>query len=72
MESCLSMKMREIKYEKDHNVEEDTVQGTVVCVSGVEVLKELNEMVTGESPVPSEVSLELIAASGGVGTQVTT
>ena len=53
----------------DHNVEGDAVEGPVVCVSR-EVLQALNEMKTGKSPEASEVSLELIAVSGGVGIQV--
>ena len=54
----------------DHDVEGDTVEGPVVCVGREEVLQALNEMKTGKAPVPSEVSLELIAASGGVGIEV--
>ena len=34
------------------------------------MLQALNEMKTGKAPGPSEVSLELIAASRGVGIQV--
>ena len=34
------------------------------------MLQELNEMKTGKAPGPSEASLELNAASGGVGIQV--
>ena len=34
------------------------------------MLQALNEMKTGAAPGPSEVSLELIAANGGVGIQV--
>ena len=41
------------------NVEGNALEGPEVCVS--------NEMKTGRTPGPSEVSLELIAASGGVG-----
>ena len=52
-------------------MEEDaTVGGGVECVSGEEVLQAFNEMKTGKTSGPSEVSLELIAASGGVGIQV--
>ena len=54
----------------DHNVEGDTVEGPVVCVSREDVLQALNEMKTGNAPRASEVSFELIAASGGVGIQV--
>ena len=51
-------------------MEGDAVEGPVVCVSREEVLQALNEMKTGKVPGHSEVSLELIAASGGVGIQV--
>ena len=49
----------------DHNVEGNAVKGPVVCVSREEIVQELNEMKTGKAPVPSDVSLESIAASGG-------
>ena len=48
-------------------MEGDAAEGPVVCVSREEVLQALNEMKKGKDPGPSEVSLELIAASGGVG-----
>ena len=48
----------------DHNVEGCAVEGPVVCVSREDVLQALNEMQTGKAPGPSEVSLEMIAASG--------
>ena len=51
-------------------MEGDAVESAVVCVSMEEVLQALNEIKTGKNPEPSEVSLELIAASGGVGIQV--
>ena len=54
----------------DRYVEGDAVKGSVVCVSREEVLQALNEMKTGIDPGLSEVSLELIAASGGVEIQV--
>ena len=41
-----------------------------ICVSREKVLHALNEMKTRISPGHSEVSLELIAASRGVGIQV--
>ena len=50
----------------DHSVEGDAVEGPVVCVCREEVLQALNEMKTGKAPGPSQVSIELIAASGGV------
>ena len=49
----------------DRNVEGDAV----VCVSREDVLQALNEM-TGKAPGHSVVSLEVIAASGGVRLQV--
>ena len=54
----------------DHNVEGDAVEGRVVCVCRVDLLRALNEMKTGKSPGSSEISLVLIAASGGVGIHV--
>ena len=54
----------------DHNMEGDAVEGPVVCVCREEVLQALNETKTGKVPEPSEVLLELIVASGGVGIQV--
>ena len=53
------------KNDWDHNVEGDAVEGPVVCVRRYEVVQVLMEMETGKAPAPSEVSLELIAASGG-------
>ena len=54
----------------DRSVEGDAVEGPVVCVSMEEVFQAINEMKTRKAPGPSEVSLELIAANGGVGIQV--
>ena len=54
----------------DHNVEENAVKGPVVCVSREEVLQALNEMKKEKAPGPSEVSLQLIAASRGVEIQI--
>ena len=57
-----------IMNEENHwdHVEGDAKEGPVDCVSREFVLKELNEMKTGKAPGTSEVSLELIAASGCV------
>ena len=52
----------------DH-VEGDAVEGPVVCVSK-EVLHAFNEIKAEKAPGPSEVSLDLIAASRRVGIQV--
>ena len=63
-------------YGKDHNVNGDAVDGDavngdpVVCVGREEVQQVLDEMKTGNARGPSQVSLELIAASGGVRIQV--
>ena len=54
----------------DHNAEGDKVQGPIVCVSREKMPQALNEMKTEKASGLSEVSLELIAASGGVGIQV--
>ena len=54
----------------DRNAAGDALVGTVVCVSREEVLQTLNELKTGIAPVVSEVSLELIDTSGGVGIYV--
>ena len=82
MESCLSEKVRGKVWKDhieriinkvndlDHNVEGDAVEGPVVCVSREDVLQALHEIKTGKAPGPSEESLELIAARGGVGIQV--
>ena len=52
----------------EQNVEGDAVEGPVVYVSREEVLQAINEMKTGgKNPGPSEISQELITASGGVG-----
>ena len=56
--------------EWDHKVEGDTVEGPAVCVSREGVLQALNEMKSGKAPGPSEVSMELIATSVGIGIQV--
>ena len=51
-------------------MEGDAEEGPAVCVSREMVLQALNEMKTGKAPGHSEVSLELIAASGVAGIQV--
>ena len=82
MESCVSVGWKEVKSKDymerimneendwDRNVEGDALEGPVVCVSREEVFQALNEMITEKAPGPSEVSLELIAASGGEGIQM--
>ena len=83
MENCVSVRRKEIvsrdyvgrimsdENDWDRNVEGDAEEGPVVCVSREEVLQALNEMKTINVPGPSEVPLELIAASGGVRIYVT-
>ena len=63
---------RILKEENDlyRNVEGDAAEGPVVCVCREEVLQALSEIKTGIAPGLSEVSLRLIADSGGVGIQV--
>ena len=51
-------------------MEGDAVNGPVVCASRKEVLQSISEMRTGKTPGSSEVTLELIAASGRIGIQV--
>ena len=53
----------------DHNVEGDVVEHLVVCVCRGGTTN-IDKMKTGKVPGPSDVSLELIAASKGVGIQV--
>ena len=65
--------MESIMNEENHsdcNVEGEAVEGTVVRVRREEVLQALNEVKTGKAIGPSLASLELSAASGGVGVQV--
>ena len=58
--------MNEENY-RDRNVEEDKVEGPVVCVNREEVLQALNKMKVEKAHGPSEVPLGLITDSGGVG-----
>ena len=53
-----------------NNVEGDVVEGAVNCVGINMVVQMLNEIKTGKSLVPSDVSLQLIAASRELGIQV--
>ena len=46
------------------------LEDPVVCVSREEVVQALNEIKTVKAPGLSDVSLKLIAASGGVGIKV--
>ena len=50
----------------DRNMEGDAVEGPAVCVVREEVLQASNKTSTGKATGPTDVSWELIAASGGV------
>ena len=54
----------------DDNVGGDAVEGPVFCVSKEEVVYALNKIKPGMACGPSNVSLELIAASREAGIQV--
>ena len=53
--------------EWDQNVEADLVEGPVERVSREEVVKAMGDMKAGKAAGPSEVSVEIIAASGEIG-----
>ena len=53
--------------EWDQNVKAELVEGTVERVSREEVVKAIREMKAGKAAGPSEVSVEMIAASGEIG-----
>ena len=81
LESCASLRRKEVKWKDymerimneehdwDYNVKIDAVEGPVVHARRKEVLQALNETKTENAPGPSETSLQLIAASRGVGIQ---
>ena len=52
--------------EWDHNVQADLVEGPFERVSQEEVVKALGKMKAGKAAGPSEVSVEMIAASGEI------
>ena len=56
--------------EWDQNVQADLVEGPVERVSREEVVKALGKMKAGNAAAPSEVSVEMIAASGEIGVVV--
>ena len=56
--------------EWDQNAQADLVEGPVERVSREEVVKTLEKMKAGKAPGPSEVSVEMIAASGEIGIDV--
>ena len=56
--------------EWDQNVQAGLVEGPVERVSREEVVKALGKMKAGKAAGPSEVSVEMIAASGGIGIDV--
>ena len=51
----------------DQNVKEELVERPVERVSREEVVKAIREMKVGKAAGPSEVSVEMIAASGEIG-----
>ena len=53
--------------EWDQNVEADLVEGPIERVSSEEVVKSIREMKAGKAAGPSEVSVEMIGASGEMG-----
>ena len=54
----------------DQNVQADLVEGPAERVSREEVVKALGKMKAGKAAAPSEVSVEMIAASGEIGVVV--
>ena len=56
--------------EWDQNVQADLVEGPVERVSREEVVEALGKMKAGKAAGPSEVSVEMIAASGEIGIDV--
>ena len=65
--------MERIKNEEnewDQKVQADLVEGPVGRVSEEEVVKVLGKMKAGKAAGPSEVSVEMIAASGEIGIDV--
>ena len=57
--------------EWDQNVKAELVEGPVERVSREEVVKAIREMKVGKAAGPSEVSVEMIAASSDIGIGVT-
>ena len=55
----------------DQNVQADLVEGPAERVSREEVVKALGKMKAGKAAGPSAVSVEMIAASGEIGVDVT-
>ena len=51
----------------DHYLEGNAVDGSADCVCGEDVVQALSKMTAGKGSGSSDVSLELIAASWGVG-----
>ena len=61
--------MNEENY-SDHYVEGDAVEGPLVCVIKCEVVQASNKLKTSKAHWLSDVSMELVAASGKVGIQM--
>ena len=56
--------------EWDHMVETDLVEGPVEKVAGNEIVEGMQKMKSGKATGPSEVSVEMIIASGEIGVKV--
>ena len=56
--------------EWDQNVKTELVEGPVERISREEVVKAIREMKAGKAAGPSEVSVEMIEASGEIGVAV--
>ena len=58
------------KNEWDHMVETDVVEGPVEKVAHNEIVEAMQRMKSGKAAGPSEVSVEMIVASGEIGVKV--
>ena len=56
--------------EWDHVVETEVVEGPVVKVAGNEIVEAMQKMKSGKATELSEVSVEMIVASGEIGVKV--
>ena len=56
--------------EWDHVVETDLVEGPVEKVARNEIVEAMQSMKSGKATGPSEVSVEMIVASGEIGVKV--
>ena len=63
-------KDHEVENERDQMAEADMVEGPVEEVTYEEVIKAMNKMKLGKEAGPSEVNMDMIAASGKFGVGV--